>query len=116
MGAYPLLKAVTGLAYYGVAVQKSVSAAQGQSSHFKLWVVYVGWSIVATSGFATARLRRLVDVRRASRAARGRGSGEWRRVQRSTGYRSIIVNGVETFADGDCRGATPGKLLRHGHA
>jgi len=31
MGAYPLLKAVTGLAYYGVAVQKSVSAAQGQS-------------------------------------------------------------------------------------
>jgi hypothetical protein len=32
MGAYPLLKAVTGLAYYGVVVQKSVSAAQGQSS------------------------------------------------------------------------------------
>jgi len=43
-------------------------------------------------------------------------AGEWRRVQRSTGYRSIIVNGVETFADGDCTGATPGKLLRHGHA
>jgi N-acyl-D-amino-acid deacylase len=43
-------------------------------------------------------------------------AGEWRRVQRSTGYRSIIVNGVETFANGDCTGATPGKLLRHGRA
>ncbi len=27
-----------------------------------------------------------------------------------------IVNGVETFADGKCTGATPGKLLRNGHA
>jgi N-acyl-D-aspartate/D-glutamate deacylase len=42
--------------------------------------------------------------------------GEWRRVQRAKGYRSIIVNGVETFAEGNCTGATPGKLLRHGHA
>ncbi len=32
------------------------------------------------------------------------------------GYRSIIVNGVETFDEGNCTGATPGKLLRHGHA
>jgi N-acyl-D-amino-acid deacylase len=40
--------------------------------------------------------------------------GEWRRIQRAKGYRSIIVNGQETFADGDCTGATPGKLLRHG--
>lgn len=43
-------------------------------------------------------------------------AGEWRRVQRAKGYRSIIVNGVETFAEGKCTGATPGKLLRHGHA
>lgn len=42
--------------------------------------------------------------------------GEWRRVQRSKGYRSIIVNGVETFQDGNCTGETPGKLLRHGRA
>ena len=42
--------------------------------------------------------------------------GDWRRVQRSKGYHSIIVNGVETFADGNCTGATPGKLLRHGRA
>jgi N-acyl-D-aspartate/D-glutamate deacylase len=42
--------------------------------------------------------------------------GEWRRVQRPKGYRSIIVNGEETFADGKCTGATPGKLLRHGKA
>jgi len=42
--------------------------------------------------------------------------GEWRRVQRAKGYRSIIVNGVETFSEDQCTGATPGKLLRHGHA
>jgi N-acyl-D-aspartate/D-glutamate deacylase len=42
--------------------------------------------------------------------------GEWRRVQRAKGYRSIIVNGVETFSEDKCTGATPGKLLRHGHA
>ena len=40
--------------------------------------------------------------------------GEWRRVQRAHGYRHILVNGVETFQDGECTGATPGKLLRHG--
>ncbi len=40
--------------------------------------------------------------------------GEWRRVQRAKGYHSIIVNGVETFHDGECTGATPGRLLRHG--
>jgi len=42
--------------------------------------------------------------------------GEWRRVQRPKGYRSIIVNGVETFAEGECTNETPGKLLRHGRA
>jgi N-acyl-D-aspartate/D-glutamate deacylase len=42
--------------------------------------------------------------------------GEWRRVQRARGYHSIIVNGVETFRDGKETGATPGKLLRNGHA
>jgi N-acyl-D-amino-acid deacylase len=41
---------------------------------------------------------------------------EWRRVQHAKGYRSIIVNGEETFAEGKCTGATPGMLLRHGHA
>jgi N-acyl-D-aspartate/D-glutamate deacylase len=40
--------------------------------------------------------------------------GEWRRVQRAKGYRSIVVNGVETFAYDKCTGETPGKLLRHG--
>jgi len=42
--------------------------------------------------------------------------GEWRRVIRAHGYRSIIVNGQETFHDSKPTGATPGKLLRHGHA
>ncbi len=42
--------------------------------------------------------------------------GEWRRVQHARGYRSIIVNGEETWDDGRCTGATPGKLLRGGRA
>jgi len=41
-------------------------------------------------------------------------AGEWRRVQRAEGYRYIIVNGTVTFVDGECTGATPGQLLRHG--
>jgi len=41
---------------------------------------------------------------------------EWRRVQRAIGYKAIIVNGEITFEDGNCTGATPGKLLRHGQA
>jgi len=40
--------------------------------------------------------------------------GEWRRIQRAHGYRHILVNGEETFTDGECTGATPGKLLRNG--
>ncbi|MGO9062665.1 MAG: N-acyl-D-amino-acid deacylase family protein [Candidatus Binataceae bacterium] len=42
--------------------------------------------------------------------------GEWRRVRRSKGYRWTLVNGKVTFEDGNCTGATPGKLLRHGKA
>ena len=41
---------------------------------------------------------------------------EWRRVQRAEGYRWIMVNGVVTFEDGKCTGATPGVLLRGGVA
>jgi N-acyl-D-aspartate/D-glutamate deacylase len=42
--------------------------------------------------------------------------GEWRRIQRATGYRWTLVNGAVTFADGESTGETPGVLLRHGHA
>lgn len=41
---------------------------------------------------------------------------EWRRVQRAIGYQAIVVNGEVTFRNGECTGATPGKLLRHGAA
>jgi len=41
---------------------------------------------------------------------------EWRRVQHARGYRAIIVNGQVTFDEDRCTGATPGKLLRGGHA
>ena len=40
--------------------------------------------------------------------------GEWRRVQHAKGYRHIIVNGEETYNNGENTGATPGRLLRHG--
>jgi N-acyl-D-aspartate/D-glutamate deacylase len=43
-------------------------------------------------------------------------ANEWRRVQKAEGYRHILVNGVETFQDGNCTGATPGALLRNGRA
>jgi N-acyl-D-aspartate/D-glutamate deacylase len=46
--------------------------------------------------------------------ARDLPGGEWRRVQKADGYHSIIVNGEETFHDGECTNATPGRLLRHG--
>jgi N-acyl-D-amino-acid deacylase len=41
-------------------------------------------------------------------------AGEWRLTRRAEGYRYTLVNGVTTFVDGKCTGATPGKLLRHG--
>ena len=41
-------------------------------------------------------------------------AGAWRRVQRADGYRWILVNGDVTFQDGNCSGATPGQLIRHG--
>ncbi len=46
--------------------------------------------------------------------ARDLPGNEWRRVQKADGYRSIIVNGEETFVNGECTGATSGRLLRHG--
>ncbi|MEW6472098.1 MAG: amidohydrolase family protein [Actinomycetota bacterium] len=42
--------------------------------------------------------------------------GEWRRVQRSKGYKAILVNGEPTFIEGKETGALPGLLLRHGGA
>ncbi len=43
-------------------------------------------------------------------------AGEWRLIQKAVGYSHILVNGEITFTDGECTGATPGKLLRHGTA
>jgi N-acyl-D-amino-acid deacylase len=41
--------------------------------------------------------------------------GEWRRVRKADGYRYILVNGKVTMRDGVETGASPGRLLRHGH-
>jgi N-acyl-D-aspartate/D-glutamate deacylase len=43
-------------------------------------------------------------------------AGDWRLSCKADGYRAVIVNGVLTFEDGVCTGATPGRLLRHGQS
>lgn len=43
-------------------------------------------------------------------------AGAWRLIRKPKGYRWIMVNGGVTFEDGECTGATPGALLRHGTA
>jgi N-acyl-D-aspartate/D-glutamate deacylase len=43
-------------------------------------------------------------------------AGAWRLTRKADGYRWILVNGEVTFADGVGTEATPGRLLRHGHA
>jgi N-acyl-D-amino-acid deacylase len=43
-------------------------------------------------------------------------AGAWRLDRRARGWRWTIVNGEITFEDGECVGATPGRLLRHGEA
>lgn len=43
-------------------------------------------------------------------------AGDWRRVSKGLGYRYTLVNGAITFVDNECTGATPGALLRNGHA
>ncbi|WP_420446304.1 N-acyl-D-amino-acid deacylase family protein [Candidatus Poriferisodalis sp.] len=40
--------------------------------------------------------------------------GEWRRIQRASGYRSVIVNGQETIAEDTQTETYSGQLLRHG--
>ena len=43
--------------------------------------------------------------------------GEWRRTQKPTGIRHILVNGAVTFEENECSGALPGRYaaeLRHG--
>jgi len=42
--------------------------------------------------------------------------GAWHLDRRARGWRWTLVNGAITFADGECTGATPGVLLRHGRA
>ena len=43
-------------------------------------------------------------------------SGAWHLDRRAQGWRYTLVNGVVTIVDGECTGATPGRLLRHGYA
>jgi N-acyl-D-amino-acid deacylase len=40
--------------------------------------------------------------------------GEWRRVQRASGYKYILVNGEVTIRDDRQTNARSGRLLRHG--
>ena len=43
-------------------------------------------------------------------------AGEWRRIQRASGYRYVLVNGEVTMRNDEHTGVTPGALLRHGGA
>ena len=40
--------------------------------------------------------------------------GEWRRIQKASGYHAVFVNGVRTIADDTQTDRHPGRLLRHG--
>ena len=40
--------------------------------------------------------------------------GEWRRIQKASGYRAVFVNGVRTIEDDQQTERHPGRLLRHG--
>jgi N-acyl-D-aspartate/D-glutamate deacylase len=40
--------------------------------------------------------------------------GEWRRIQKASGYHAVFVNGVQTIADDAQTERHPGRLLRHG--
>ena len=40
--------------------------------------------------------------------------GEWRRIQRATGYHAVLINGEQTIADDEQTETYSGKLLRHG--
>lgn len=40
--------------------------------------------------------------------------GEWRRVQRATGYRAVLVNGCVTIENDEQTATYSGRLLRHG--
>ena len=42
--------------------------------------------------------------------------GAWHLDRKARGWRYTLVNGQITYRDGVCTGATPGALLRHGHA
>ena len=40
--------------------------------------------------------------------------GEWRRIQKASGYHAVVVNGVQTIADDEQTEQHSGKLLRYG--
>ena len=39
-------------------------------------------------------------------------AGEWRRVQRASGYHYVLVNGEVTIQEDKETGSSPGRLLR----
>jgi N-acyl-D-amino-acid deacylase len=41
-------------------------------------------------------------------------ANEWRRINWAEGINYTLVNGVVTFVEGECTGATPGRFLRQG--
>ena len=94
-----------------------------EEAHFRLSGI-MAWAAGITDR-GTLRAGQAADIvvydlntvnSRPSEIARDLPANEWRRVQKADGYKHILVNGEETFQDGECTGNTSGALLRNGAA
>ncbi len=94
-----------------------------EEAHFRLSGI-MAWAAGITDR-GTLRAGQAADIvvydldtvnARPSEIAHDLPANEWRRVQKADGYKHILVNGEETFQDGECTGNTSGALLRNGAA
>ena len=94
-----------------------------EEAHFRLSGI-MAWAAGITDR-GTLRAGQAADIvvydlntvnSRPSEIAHDLPANEWRRVQKADGYKHILVNGEETFQDGECTGNTSGALLYNGAA
>ena len=94
-----------------------------EEAHFRLSGI-MAWAAGITDR-GTLRTGQAADIvvydadtvnSRPSEIAHDLPANEWRRVQKADGYKHILVNGEQTYQDGECTGNTSGALLRNGAA
>ncbi len=94
-----------------------------EEAHFRLSGI-MAWAAGITDR-GTLRTGQAADIvvydadtvnARPSEIAHDLPANEWRRVQKADGYKHILVNGEQTYQDGECTGNTSGALLRNGAA